>query len=87
LGPQVGNGKNFIKGEYGAIETKGGSSTLDKDGKRVALAEFAATLPEVETIDKRQRKWFMEEGALPSYSVAEVQAGFKAHPDLIRTEI
>jgi cytochrome c oxidase subunit 3 len=27
-------------------------------------------------------------GALPSYSVAEVQAGFKAHPDLlIRTEI
>jgi cytochrome c oxidase subunit 3 len=27
-------------------------------------------------------KWFMEEGALPSYSVAEVQAGFKAHPDL-----
>jgi cytochrome c oxidase subunit 3 len=30
----------------------------------------------------------MEEDALPSYSVAEVQAGFKAHPDLlIRTEV
>jgi hypothetical protein len=29
----------------------------------------------------------MEEGALPSYSIAEVQAGFKAHPDSIRTEI
>ena len=29
----------------------------------------------------------MEEGSLPSYSVAEVQEGFKAHPDLlIRTE-
>jgi hypothetical protein len=41
--------KNFIK-EYGAIETKGGSllQFVDKDGKRVALAEFAATLPEVE---------------------------------------
>ena len=30
----------------------------------------------------------MEESALPSYSVAEVQAGFKAHPELlIRTEV
>ena len=29
----------------------------------------------------------MEEATLPTYSVAEVQAGFKAHPDLlIRTE-
>jgi cytochrome c oxidase subunit 3 len=63
--------KNFIKGEYGAIETKEGSllQFVDKDGKRVALAEFAATLPEVRTIDKRQRKWFMEEGVLPSYSL------------------
>jgi cytochrome c oxidase subunit 3 len=30
----------------------------------------------------------MEEATLPTYSVAEVQAGFKAHPDLlIRTEV
>jgi cytochrome c oxidase subunit 3 len=28
------------------------------------------------------------EGSLPSFSVAEVQAGFKSHPDiLIRTEV
>jgi cytochrome c oxidase subunit 3 len=41
--------ENFIKGEYGAIETKGGSllQFVDKNGKRVALAEFTATLPEV----------------------------------------
>jgi cytochrome c oxidase subunit 3 len=34
--------ENFIKGEYGAIETKGGSllQFVDKDGKRVALAEL-----------------------------------------------
>jgi cytochrome c oxidase subunit 3 len=25
--------------------------------------------------------------ALPSFSVAEVQAGFKSHPDIIRTEV
>jgi cytochrome c oxidase subunit 3 len=30
----------------------------------------------------------MGEGSLPSFSVAEVQAGFKSHPDiLIRTEV
>ena len=90
VGSQAWEWKNFIKGEYGAIETKGGSllQFVDKDGKRVALAEFAATLPEVrERLTRDKAKWFMEEGSLPSYSVAEVQAGFKAHPDLlIRTE-
>ncbi|MDG2430970.1 cytochrome c oxidase subunit 3 [Flavobacterium sp.] len=90
VGSQAWEWKNFIKGEYGAIETKGGSllQFVDKDGKRVALAEFAATLPEVrEQLTRNKAKWFMEEGSLPSYSVAEVQAGFKAHPDLlIRTE-
>jgi cytochrome c oxidase subunit 3 len=30
----------------------------------------------------------MGEGSLPSFSVAEVQQGFKSHPDiLIRTEV
>ena len=90
VGSQAWEWKNFIKGEYGAIETKGGSllQFVDKDGKRVALAEFAATLPEVrEQLTRNKAKWFMEEGSLPSYSVAEVQAVFKAHPDLlIRTE-
>jgi cytochrome c oxidase subunit 3 len=32
---------------------------------------------------RNKAKWFMEEGALPSYSIAEVTAGFKAHPDLL----
>ena len=90
VGSQAWEWKNFIKGEYGAIETKGGSllQFVDKDGKRVALAEFAATLPEArEQLTRNKAKWFMEEGSLPSYSVAEVQAGFKAHPNLlIRTE-
>jgi cytochrome c oxidase subunit 3 len=41
VGSQAWEWKNFIKGEYGAIETKGGSllSLLIK-GKRVALAEL-----------------------------------------------
>jgi cytochrome c oxidase subunit 3 len=47
---------------------------VDKD--RVALAEFATTLPEERQLNK-QVNGFMDEPSLPSYSVAEVQAGFK----------
>ena len=90
VGSQAWEWKNFIKGEYGAIETKGGSllQFVDKDGHRVALADFAATLPEDrEQLTRNKGKWFMDESAISTYSVAEVQAGFKAHPDLlIRTE-
>jgi cytochrome c oxidase subunit 3 len=91
VGSQAWEWKNFIKGEYGAIETKGGSllQFVDKEGHRVALADFAATLPEErEQLTRNKGRWFMEEASLPTYSVAEVQAGFKAHPDLlIRTEV
>ena len=91
VGSQAWEWKNFIKGEYGAIETKGGSllQFVDKDGKRVALADFATVLPEErEQLTRNKAKWFMDEPSLPSYSVAEVQAGFKAHPELlIRTEV
>jgi cytochrome c oxidase subunit 3 len=46
-------------------------------------------LPEErEQLTRNKAKWFMSEPTLPSYSVAEVQAGFKAHPELlIRTEV
>ena len=90
VGSQAWEWKNFIKGEFGAVETKGGSllQFVDKTGKRVALADFAATLPEERTqLTRGKGRWFMEEGSLPNYSVAEVQAGFKANPNLlIRTE-
>jgi cytochrome c oxidase subunit 3 len=90
VGSQAWEWKNFIKGEYGAVETTGGSllQFVDKDGKRLALADFAKTLPEErEQLTRNKAKWFMSEPALPSYSVAEVQAGFKANPDvLVRTE-
>jgi cytochrome c oxidase subunit 3 len=90
VGSQAWEWKNFIKGEYGAIETKGGSiiQFVDKNGKRVKLEEFAVVLPEEREQHKRSNGiWFEGESALPTYSVAEVQAGFKAHPDLlVRTE-
>ncbi|WP_337968517.1 cytochrome c oxidase subunit 3 [uncultured Flavobacterium sp.] len=91
VGSQAWEWKNFIKGEYGAVETVGGSllQFVDKDGKRVALEEFAVKLPEQpEALTRAKGKWFMESAeTVPTYSVAEIQAGFKAHPELlIRTE-
>ncbi|MBF4494704.1 cytochrome c oxidase subunit 3 [Flavobacterium sp. JLP] len=91
VGSQAWEWKNFIKGEYGAVETVGGSllQFVDKDGKRVALEDFAVKLPEQpEALTRAKGKWFMESAeSVSTYSVAEVQAGFKAHPELlIRTE-
>ena len=90
LGSQAWEWKNFIKGEYGAVETSGGAilQFVDKDGKRVKLEEFAATLPEErEQLTRNKGVWFMDESTIPTYSVNEVIAGFKAHPELlVRTE-
>ena len=91
VGSQAWEWSNFIKGEYGAVETNGGSllQFVDSKGKRVALADFAATLPEErEQLTPAKGRWFMSEGSLPTYSVAEIKEGFKTHPDLlVRTEV
>jgi len=90
VGSQAWEWKNFIKGEYGAIETKGGSiiQFVDQDGKRIKLEEFVKTLPK----DRLQHEskngiWFTTEASLPTYSIAEVVEGFKANPAiLVRTQ-
>ena len=94
LGSQAWEWKNFIKGEYGAVETKGGSILQfvqkKEDGtfKRVALADFAATIPQARTQHKKNNGvWFVGESSLPTYSVKEVVEGFKSDASiLIRTE-
>ena len=92
VGSQAWEWKNFIHGEYGAVETKGGQilQFINNDsGERVTLESFASTLP----TDRSQHTgdeglWFVSESALPTYSVAEVQEGFLANPDLlIKTEM
>ena len=91
VGSQAWEWKNFIKGEYGAVETKGGSiiQFVNGEGERVKLEDFAVVLPEErEQLTRSKGRWFMDEPTLSTYSVAEVQAGFKAHPDyLVRTEV
>ncbi|MGK4566157.1 cytochrome c oxidase subunit 3 [Flavobacterium sp. 3HN19-14] len=91
VGSQAWEWSNFIKGEYGAIETKGGSilQFVDNTGKRVKMEDFVVQLPEErEQLTRNKGKWFMKEAALPTFSVTEVQAAFKAHPELlVRTEV
>ncbi|WP_396210045.1 cytochrome c oxidase subunit 3 [Flavobacterium sp.] len=95
LGSQAWEWKNFIKGEYGAVETKGGSilqfvkKGANGEYERVALGDFALTLTEDrEQLHRNNGFWFMEEATIPSYSVNEVMQGFKADESiLIRTEL
>ena len=92
VGSQAWEWKNFIKGEYGAVETRGGSilQFMDTKGNRVKLEDFVKQLPndEREQLTRAKGRWFMEESSLPTYSVAEVQSAFKSHPNLlIRTEV
>lgn len=85
VGSQAWEWKNFIKGEYGAVETKGGSilQFVDSKGKRVAIADFAAHTEVERTQHKRSNGlWFVDESTLPTYTVEQVVEGFKANPDL-----
>ena len=94
LGSQEKKKKNFIKGEYGAVETKGGSilqfvkKGANGEYERVALADFALTLPEDrEQLNRNNGFWFMSEATISSHSINEVVKGFKADESiLVRTE-
>ncbi|MEH6704157.1 MAG: cytochrome c oxidase subunit 3 [Galbibacter orientalis] len=92
VGSQAWEWKNFIKGEFGAVELKSGRilQFLDAStGERVALADFAKPLHgERVTQESNQGIWFMSETTLPSFSVEEVKAGFEANHNIVaRTEM
>lgn len=91
VGSQAWEWKNFIKGEYGALETRGGQILQfvnQETGKRAAIKEFAIGIPtERATHDSSNGIWYQSEKALPNVSVAEVTKGFIADENLvIRTQ-
>ncbi len=91
VGSQAWEWATFIKGDFGALETKGGRILQFVDantGERLALKDFAATLPSHRTQhESKNGIWFSSEKALPSFSLEEVVAGVEAHENvLIRTE-
>lgn len=87
VGSQAWEWKNFIKGEYGALETKGGQilQFVNADtGKRVALESFAGSIETPRTTHQNSTGlWFVGEGTLSTYSVGEVQQGFTANENLL----
>ncbi|QLG44541.1 cytochrome c oxidase subunit 3 [Costertonia aggregata] len=91
VGSQAWEWATFIKGDYGALETKGGRilQFVNADtGDRAAIGDFAKTIPgERVKHENKNGIWYYDEGYMPSYNLEEVVAGFKADPNiLIRTE-
>ena len=82
VGSQAWEWKNFIKGEYGALETRGGLILQFVDSntnKRVSIEDFAVYKPQYREQHKSNNGlWFQSEPPLDEYSVAEVTEGFMA---------
>ena len=92
VGSQAWEWATFIKGDYGAVKTKGGNilQFLDaKTSKRVSVEDFAFEFSSVR--DQHQNYngiWYDNEGTLPTFNIEEVIAGFEANPNiLIRKQI
>ena len=87
LGSQAWEWKNFINGQYGAVETQGGQILQfvnAETGKRVNLSSFATSIPtERAQHESKNGVWYVTESSLPTYSVEEVTAGFLAKDNLL----
>ncbi|GAA4800130.1 cytochrome c oxidase subunit 3 [Litoribaculum gwangyangense] len=91
VGSQAWEWATFIKGDYGAIQTKGGNilQFVNTDGERVALNDFVVAEHKERTAHKRKNGlWFVSEGTLPTYTVEEVIHGLESHENvLVRTQL
>ena len=87
LGSQAWEWKNFINGQYGAVETRGGQILQfvnAETGKRVKLSSFATSIfTERAQHEAKNGVWYVSESTLPTYSVEEVTAGFLANDNLL----
>ncbi|PNQ74006.1 cytochrome oxidase subunit III [Hanstruepera neustonica] len=91
VGSQAWEWATFIKGDYGAVQTKGGNilQFVDTDGHRVALSDFVVAEHKDRTAHERKNGlWFVDEGTLPTYTVDEVIHGLESHENvLVRTQM
>jgi len=98
VGSQAWEWATFIKGDYGAVQTKGGNilqfgEYVNVDGeqkfKRVAIADFAKAAPTDRVQHKRKNGlWFTAEGTLPEFTINDVVKGLESHKNvLVRTQI
>ena len=91
VGSQAWEWATFIKGDFGAVQTKGGNilQFVDTEGHRVALRDFVV-LEHSERVQHERKNgvWFREEGTLPTYTVEEVVNGLESHENiLVRTQL
>ena len=71
VGSQAWEWATFIKGDYGAVETKGGKilQFVDTDGNRVALRDLATTIDSERTTHERKNGiWYEGESELSEYT-------------------
>ena len=86
VGSQAWEWATFIKGDYGAVKTKGGNilQFLDAEtSKRVSVEDFAFEFSSVRNQHHSYNGiWYDNEGSLPTYNIDEVIAGFEANPNI-----
>jgi cytochrome c oxidase subunit 3 len=86
VGSQAWEWSTFIKGDYGAVQTKGGNilQFVDTDGHRVALRDFVVAEEKQRVVhESKSGLWFIGEGTLPTYTVEEVIAGLEANDHVL----
>jgi len=98
VGSQAWEWATFIKGDYSAVQTKGGNiiqfgEYVDVEGeskfKRVSIADFAtATVSDRARHERKNGIWYSEEKALGEYSVNDVLQGLEVNSNIVaRTQI
>ena len=97
VGSQAWEWATFIKGDYGAVQTKGGNilqfgtyKSIEGEAvfKRIPVEEFAVAASSERTKhESKSGVWFTAEGSLPAYTVNDVYLGLVANPNiLVRTQ-
>ena len=91
VGSQAWEWATFIKGDFGAVQTKGGNilQFVNTEGERVALRDFVTAHPKDRVQhESKNGVWYVSEGTLPTYTVSEVIEGLEANKDiLVRTQL
>ena len=86
VGSQAWEWKNFIKGEYGAVEIQNGQILQFynlEEGKRIPIDEFAVSSTQARvTHDDNVGIWYQSESKLPEITLDEVMTGFNNDIDL-----
>ena len=86
VGSQAWEWKTFITGSHGAVQMYDGKilQFVDADGHQVSIESFVTDQNHSESAEQL---WFVKEAPVPEFTITQVIAAYKAHPELgVRTE-